>query len=89
VAIDRALSEVDDTSGISGIERIVAQALAGAGGPPAEAIVALRPSAEGTPVPPAAYAQSAGPRCATVGERRGLALADEVTCGAAPPTSTN
>ncbi len=85
VAIDRALSEVDQTSGISGTERIVAQALALVQvARPVEAVVALRPSAEGTAdVPPAAYAQSAlALALATVGEHdEVLALADEVTCG--------
>jgi class 3 adenylate cyclase/tetratricopeptide (TPR) repeat protein len=85
VAIDRIMSEVSDTTGIGGLERIVAQSLALIQvGRPGEAIVALRPAAEGTAdVPPAAYAQSAlALALATVGERdEVLALADEVACG--------
>ncbi len=85
VAIDRVLGEVDDSAGIGGLERIVAQALALVQvARPVEAVVALRPSAEGSAdVPPAAYAQSAlALALATVGERdEVLALADEVACG--------
>ncbi|MGZ4726938.1 MAG: adenylate/guanylate cyclase domain-containing protein [Acidimicrobiales bacterium] len=85
VAIDRIMSEVSDSTGIGALERTVAQALALVQvARPAEAVVALRPSAEGTAdVPPAAYAQSAlALALATVGERdEVLALADEVECG--------
>jgi hypothetical protein len=85
VAIDRIISEVKDSTGTGGLERVVAQALALVQvGRPAEAVAGLRPAAEGTAdVPPAAYAQSAlALALATLGERdEVVALADDVECG--------